>query len=181
MKFIISFLILFFGPLTLAQKVSDTAVFKIEEQVFYLTDINKFLGTLETFRCVGSKSYLIQSLELSTSDYETLPDFVSDHSVLSRRQDQLQKILLLNKILIYSSSLNVEVKEKELIDIGFNKCNKSKKLTNIMKLFIKSEFLLRDRFLRQRRAVELDAHLLEKMKIFYSGINRRISSQVYFL
>ncbi|WP_372655635.1 hypothetical protein [Halobacteriovorax sp.] len=181
MKFIISLFILFFGPLTLAQKVSDTAIFKIEEQVFYLSDINKFLKPLEVFRCIGEKSYLVRSLELSTSDYDTLPDFVSDESVLSRRQEQLQKILLLNKILMYSTSLNIEVTEKELIDIGFSKCNKSQSLSTVMKLFIKSEFLLRDRFLRQRQVVELDAHLFEKIKIFYSGIDRRISSQVYFL
>lgn len=181
MKFIIPILFLFFGPLSLAQKVSDTAIFKIEEQVFYLTDVNKFLEPLEIFRCIGAKSYLVKSLELSNSDYETLPDFVSDVKVLKRRQEQLQKILLLNKILMYSSSVNVEVTEKELSDIGFTRCNKSKKLSTVIKLFIKSEFLLRDRFLRQRRVITLDAHMLEKMKIFYSGIDRRISSQVYFL
>ncbi|PIK15817.1 hypothetical protein [Halobacteriovorax sp. JY17] len=181
MKFIISIFILIFGPISLAQNISDTALFKIEEQTFYLSDVNKFLSPLEVFRCVGDKSYLIRSLELSKKDYESLPAFLSDYTVLNRRQEQLQKILLLNKILMYSATIQVEVTGDELSGINFTKCHKSKKITDVLKLFIKSEFLLRDRFLRERRPVKLDEHLKEKIRIFYSGIDRKLSSQVYFL
>ena len=181
MKFIISIYILIFGPISLAQNISDTAVFKIEEQTFYLTDVNNFLAPLEVFRCIGNKSYLLGSLELSNKDYESMPEFLSDYSVLNRRQEQLQKILLLNKILMYSATIHVDVSAAELDSINFSKCNKSKKLTDVLKLFIKSEFLLRDRFLRQRKPVKLDEHMHEKIRIFYSGIDRKLSSQVYFL
>ena len=181
MKFIISIYILIFGPLSLAQNISDTAIFKIEEQTFYLSDVNRFLRPLEVFRCIGNKSYLLKSLELSKSDYESMPEFLSDYSVLNRRQEQLQKILLLNKILMYSASIHVEVSAAELESINFTKCNKTKQLSDVLKLFIKSEFLLRDRFLRQRKAVKLDEHMHEKIRIFYSGIDRKLSSQVYFL
>ncbi|CBW26684.1 hypothetical protein BMS_1864 [Halobacteriovorax marinus SJ] len=181
MKFIIIFLMTIFGPISLAQNISDTAIFKIEEQIFYLSDVNKFLRPLEVFRCIGEKSYLVRSIELSKKDYESISPFVGDYKVLTRRQEQLQKLLLLNKVLMYSASINVEVTESELDAIGLKKCNKSGELSTVLKLFIRSEFLLRDRFLRQRTPVALDAHLLEKIRIFYSGVNRRLSSQIYFL
>lgn len=181
MKFIILLSYLLIGPISLAQNISDTAIFKIEEQVFYLSDINKFLKPLESFRCLGSKSYLIESLELDKKEYDIIPEFVSDYSVLKRRQEQLQKILLLNKILIYSATINVTVSQKELDSIGFSRCHKGNKLSDVSKLLIRSEFLLRDRFLRDRKVIDIDAHLLEKIRIFYSGINRRLTSKVYFL
>jgi len=169
------------GPNLLAQTIGDTALFKIEEQVFYLSSVNKSFSSLDVFRCLKKQSVLMTSLKLSEQDYEVLRPLVSDYKVLRRRQDQLHKIVLLNKILMFSTSVNVSVKENDLQRIGFFKCHKQGKImSNTLKLLVRAEFLLRDRFLRERDHLVLNENLFEKLRIFYSGINRKLTEQVYF-
>jgi len=182
-KRLFCFIILNFltGPILLAQSYGDTALFKIEEQIFYLSSVNHSFKALNIFRCLESKSVLMESLKLSNSEYEVLNPLVSDYVVLQRRQDQLQKLVLLNKIFLYSSSVNVSVKEDDLQALGFYKCHKKNlALSNTLKLLIKSEFLLRDRFLKKRNATKYNENLFEKLRIFYSGIDRKLKDQVYF-
>lgn len=169
------------GPNLLAQSIKDTALFKIEEQVFYMSSVNHSFLSLEKFRCLQDKSVLMTSLRLSKTDYENLIPFISDYKVLRRRQDQLEKLVLLNKIFMYSNTVNVSVKEDDLETLGFYKCHKkSSALNDVLKLLIKSEFLLRDRFLKQRNSNRFNENLFEKLKIFYSGIDRKLKDQVYF-
>jgi hypothetical protein len=163
-----------------SKTISDTAIFKIEEQVFYLSDVNRALKDVNTFRCLNSRSILINSLRLSKDDYLELDDFVSDYVVLNRRQEQLDKILVLHKMLLYSAPVTIQVSTEDLDGIGFNKCFKGKELSNTMKLMIKAEFHLRDRFIRNRKSFKMDENLLEKLRIFYSGIDRKLRAQVYF-
>lgn len=179
-------LFLFFEARILASSISkkqkhqDTAIFKIEEQVYYLSDINIALKDVRVFRCLKGKSLLINSLKMSTREYETFENLTSDYAVLSRRQEQIEKIMILEKMLIYSVPLRIDVSQEDLDSIGLTKCFKGKKLNNHMKLMIKSEFHLRDRFIRNRKKLVIDDNLLEKLRIFYSGIDRKLTGQVYF-
>jgi hypothetical protein len=161
-------------------KFKDTAIFKIEEQVYYLSDINKSLEDIRVFRCLKSNSLLINSLKISDREYESFSDLTSDYSVLNRRQEQIEKIMILEKMLMYSVPLRIQVSEDDLTRIGFNKCFKGKQLSNHLKLMIKSEFHLRDRFIRNRKNLKIDDNLLEKLRIFYSGIDRKLNGHVYF-
>lgn len=186
MKIYLALIFLFIEASVLASTISkehnsnDTALFKVEEHVFYVTDVNLALKDINTFRCLRDKSILISGLQISVNDYQHLSPFVNDYLVLRRRQDQLEKLMILQKMLIYSVPLDVNVTDSDLKNIGFYKCFKGTKLSNTMKLMIKSEFHLRDRFVRSRKSFKLDENLREKLRIFYSGIDRKLKGQSYF-
>ncbi|WP_127716422.1 hypothetical protein [Halobacteriovorax sp. HLS] len=187
MKYLLIIIFIFFEASVLAStilsttdKSKDMAIFKIEEQVYYLSDINESLKDLSVFRCLDQKSLLLTSLKISKREYEEFNSFLPDYSALGRRQEQLEKLMILHKMLLYSVPISINVSQDNLNSIGFSKCNKSTKLSNTMKLMIKSEFHLRDRFIRNRDSFTIDENLLEKLRIFYSGIDRKLRGQVYF-
>ncbi len=144
----------------------DTAVFRIEKHVFFVSDLNQRIKSLNTFNCLFKKSLLKNSIKLK-SRYSY---FNNNYIRLKKRKGDIKSFLLLENIISISEAKSINL-TKSFYQIFKLNCLNNKKWEDwpkTIRQLVRAELYMRDRFLNDKSG----------LKPFLNGINSGLNKKL---
>lgn len=174
-------LILLFLPLYKALSevnVSDRAIFRIENKVYFISDLNKDNKQLNKLRCMKNNSVLLNALSLSSDDYSKILKLPTELDKLQSNKELLYRLTRLYKVQSFATNRKVSIDVEKLKEWGIAKCvgESWNKWPDQLKTLIKTELYLRDRFII-KDGKELD---VTSLKSFLSSIDKKTKHFNFF-
>lgn len=171
----------------------DSAVFRIGENVLFLSDVRKITDQFSFFQCTYKHGLMFDGLSIDFDNgvKENLKSIqaINRQNPLSRESiDYFNKLKTLIKLKIYSSTQNI-VLDSKLVTTFLKKAQKKKCIVpdNLSELALKDllkvEILLHSKFsIKNISNLDLESkkNRIESLNLFISTIERQISHENYW-
>ncbi|MCY4523143.1 MAG: hypothetical protein OXB84_00245 [Halobacteriovoraceae bacterium] len=153
----------------------DRAVFRMEEKVFMLSDLNGYLKQIKVFRCFSRKSYLLGALQLERSHLKSIPSSGQLNKNLQKHEMFLFSLLKMIKLESFANKQKIDASSSFFSKLGIRNCVKKnwKKWPDRLRSLVHTELFLRDRYGRGEKAKE-------QMELFIQTIDRKFSHNLFF-
>ena len=185
--------------------IEDKMIFRLETELFFLSDINKIIKKVETYKCVLGDSFALKQFGLNKKVKK-----ISFLQNLTFKKNTLNKLLDLIKSTMFIERENLPVTKKTrnlfIKSAELNKCGKvviSELSSGFLGKILKIEMYMKKRFDKKKisiSAVEFsrdkskfknlsDAQIMVRLKElkmeesineFVSSVNNQISHREYF-
>ena len=190
--------------------VKEEAVFKIKNQVFFLSDLGPIIQEVRFFRCLSSDSLILQGVGLNKAVLLTIPKIESVQNLSKKQEDFLGKIIRVIKTSIYIKERQKEFGKYFDKLASFKRCQKkiygrfvkgvAKKDLMLTESFLKDRFdpksqvvdvsqyeifkkknkFLNEKALKEAFKREKNLQIVESIKLFVASLDKRISHEAYF-
>ena len=183
MKF---FLVLFFLPLISYSKEvsSDKAVFRVAEEIIFLSDLKEIGETLGKIRCLKTDGLMLNLLDLDKKSQKKIPDFKNFDFKDQSNKDFIQKIILFKKAghfietqdVVFDPGLKSLIEKDSCINMKYSEWSKD------LKRFFDLEIYTQKRYLaaKARKEKRSDEALIASAKLFLSSLSQKINHYVFF-
>ncbi len=177
-------LCLFFSPLFSFSKeiTSDKAVFRVAEEIIFLSDMVDFGNSLEKMRCLKTDGVILSLFELDIKSLKNLPDFKKIN--IEKNKDFIQKMILFKKAGHFIETQNVSLDPLLREKIEKNPCIGMNfgKWSNDLRRFFYLEVYFQKRFIsvKGKDHKENLESTLNSAKIFLNSLAQKIPHYVFY-
>lgn len=163
---------------------SDKAVFRVAEEIVFLSDLKETGESLEKLRCLKTDGLMLSLLELDKKSQKKIPDFKNFDFKDQSNKDFIQKIILFKKAGHFIDTQNVVFDPGFKSQIENHSCIKMKysDWSRDLKRFFDLELYTQKRYMaaKARKEKRSDEALLASAKLFLASLSQKINHYVFY-
>ncbi|MBT3585582.1 MAG: hypothetical protein HN509_11810 [Halobacteriovoraceae bacterium] len=160
--------------------LEDVAVFRIEGQVFFVSDLRQFSDKLKVMRCFKFSSLLLKATALRKTDQKRLPKLSYDSLSLLKNKGFISKILRLIKLQLFIKGQKLKINPNKNNVLRPAGCIKRKysQWPSDLKALAHAELYFRDRFKNQEGSKKEDEKMKKSISVFIDTVDKKISHEL---
>lgn len=184
MKYFYFFLILISFSGFSKEIASDKAVFRIAEEIVFLSDFKEIAENIERIRCLKTDGLMLSLLGLDKKSQPKFPDLKKNKLEDQSIRDFIQKIILLKKAehfietqsIVFDSELKAQIEKDSCIDMKYSEWSKD------LKRFFELEIYLQKRFVtsKGKETKENFESRLASARLFLTSVSQKIPHYVFY-
>jgi len=169
------------GPKEIA---SDKAVFRVAEEIVFISDLQEISKTFEKIRCLKTDGLMLNLLELDKKSQPKFPSFKKFDFNDQSNKDFIQKIILFKKAghFIETQSIVFESPLKSLIEKDSCIAMKYSDWSLDLKRFFDLEIYVQKRYvaIKEKGSKENLKSIQNSVKLFLSSLSQKIPHYVFY-
>lgn len=157
----------------------DTAVFRVQEKVYFLTDLKEYQGVVRSIDCIRPRPFLLKVLKLNRKVLPPFPKNLANFDIQSRAL-VWRDLLPLMKLWQFLSPEGRRVTKKELKGLGEFRCSVA--MLNRPSRAMREFFVLNQYFLDRYGKTTLVGKEggMSSARTFVEGINKKLEHHLFF-
>ncbi|TDJ08466.1 MAG: hypothetical protein E2O68_01985 [Deltaproteobacteria bacterium] len=180
--------LLLFSPITFAKTkviTSDVALYRVGDEITFLSDIRVGRKDLIKFRCFQSKVLLLPALGLDKASLKTVPSINKIRKFDKESKNFLKKIILMKKALVHVEKQGRKFGKKYLKYFEKHKCLNSpfRTWSKTLQQLVTVELYFQERFKKGSSHVPIksyDPKTWENVKFYLLSLDKKIPHNVFF-
>lgn len=160
---------------------SDIAIYRVQDEVVFLSQLKAFRKNLIKFRCFKDKVLLLPALGLDEKSLKVVPSMKKLKSFDKDSKEFINKVILGNKALIHIKKQKRKYGKKFLKYFEKGNCLKGpyRKWSEQIKNLVTVELYFQERF-KKGKSKSFDSKTWENVKFYLLSLDKKIGHDVFF-